>query len=502
MDCAFLNMTPHALRQGRAVHETLQGMEMATILHSRRWTDKSKAFDAYTRTDFIALPPAQIMTDYPQCKKKWTSRRLQFLLKNILESAGSPESHLHWQRLKQLAPDKISILSLDLPATFPHQQAAARMHCEERDSQSRVYLQQQVNERAREEARFQRCSAMAKALREAALIKRYRPTKCSQLSAKARQKTRQPVPEKPGYVFDNPDFYNKAAQTEGTFAPEQPTIEYKGKQVPVHPDALDLIPTETAFKLCMTKTGVCLRGLGTERKSLSAPHKNKVKVSVAMLHRISLRHRLFRADQQKADKKMIPCSKITKWRYNGHLCKLNYHFMLEYLTKGEQGLPMINHKLDLLDTDNEVAEEILEQNKTKPANYERSLLARRRLTVASCHARHQKGGGLDVPSDSDSSDCESSNTSEKPPAKRSGGKAYQPPPKRCQTCQTAANDNAIQPPSATNQAAVEIFQRQVTMVNGAEFLVVDIPSAEGEGHNEPMQIQIDWGNGEEEPLLE
>ena len=109
MDWAFLNMTPHGLRQGRATHETLQGIEMATILHSGHWTDKSKAFNAYARTDFIALLPSQIMTDYPQCKKKWTTPHLQFLLKNTLESTGSPDSHPHWQCLKEIAPEKISI---------------------------------------------------------------------------------------------------------------------------------------------------------------------------------------------------------------------------------------------------------------------------------------------------------------------------------------------------------------------------------------------------------
>ena len=173
--------------------------------------------------------------------------------------------------------------------------------------------------------------------------------------------------------------------------------------------------------------------------------------------------------------------------------------MLEYLTKGEQGLPMINHKLDPLDTDNEVAEEMLKQNKMKSPNYERSLPACRRLTVASHRARHQKGRGPKVPSDSDSSDLEGSNISLKAPAKHPGGTAKNPPPKRCQMHQTAEDEK---PPSNANQAAAEIYHPQVTVVNGAELLVVDIPSAEGEGHNEPMQIQIDWGNSEEEPLLE
>ena len=93
---ALLKMMPHAFCQGRVAHKTLESeIDLAMILHSGRQSEKSKAFDAYVRTDFVALPPEHIYEEYEHCHRNWTTARLAFLTRNTVETTNMDCKHPH-----------------------------------------------------------------------------------------------------------------------------------------------------------------------------------------------------------------------------------------------------------------------------------------------------------------------------------------------------------------------------------------------------------------------
>ena len=80
-------------------------------------------------------------------------------------------------------------------------------------------------------------------------------------------------------------------QTDFNYMQVHPTIKYQGKVVPIHQEALDMIPTENNWDLNMTYTGaVSLRRVGDQVVNSAVINAKKL-VKLNILSRISPRFR-------------------------------------------------------------------------------------------------------------------------------------------------------------------------------------------------------------------
>ena len=82
-----LALTPHSFHQRRASTEVNKGVSIEEIKHSCRWSNTSKAFDAYYRTDLVMMRPNAIYREYLQSQKQWMTKHLGFIAKHLISRA-------------------------------------------------------------------------------------------------------------------------------------------------------------------------------------------------------------------------------------------------------------------------------------------------------------------------------------------------------------------------------------------------------------------------------
>ena len=66
-----LAVMPHSWHQGRASMEFNEGRPINDIKYDCRWSENSKSFDAYCRTDLVTMHPHEIFEEFPQSRKTW-----------------------------------------------------------------------------------------------------------------------------------------------------------------------------------------------------------------------------------------------------------------------------------------------------------------------------------------------------------------------------------------------------------------------------------------------
>ena len=90
-----LAMTAHSWRQGRASTEFNEGRPINDIKYDCRWTESSKAFDTYCRTDLVTMRPHEIFEQFPQSRKVWHDAGLVFISNKLIMTAGEVPGHPH-----------------------------------------------------------------------------------------------------------------------------------------------------------------------------------------------------------------------------------------------------------------------------------------------------------------------------------------------------------------------------------------------------------------------
>ena len=100
-DWRFLSVMPHAFRLGAASHARAIGINISEIYYTGRWTDRSKAIEAYTRPDIVVLSPQAIYNQLPHYRRDWSPARILFIARHVVESPGD-ENHPYKLMVNQI----------------------------------------------------------------------------------------------------------------------------------------------------------------------------------------------------------------------------------------------------------------------------------------------------------------------------------------------------------------------------------------------------------------
>ena len=278
-DWAPMTLTPHSFRQGRLCQGLFDGEDLMKLIRDGRWSMSSAAVEHYTRTSFAALSPQEIVQQCPEFHREWTPKRLAFLSENMVESGGQAENHPHTRALQKWCPLQFRQIGRALPSRYPCQFAAARMQKEVTDRESRIYLKKQVQERERIRQEFAKKQLTAEKIRRGSLAERYNLSKTTPATT-----TMEALPGRSAAK----QMAENEVQTTFEYVTEVPQLVYKGQLVPVHTDALDLIPQSNVFKLVQSKRIMLKRFSDDEVNKSSAPAKRmKQKVMDAIMARLA-----------------------------------------------------------------------------------------------------------------------------------------------------------------------------------------------------------------------
>ena len=116
-----LVVTPHSFCQGRALTEVNEGVSVEEIKHSCRWSNSSKAFDAYCRTDLVMMHPDVIHREYLQSHKNWKTKHLSWITRHFVQMPGLAEKHAHHMMLLEEFPEQFEEIKAlkELPENYP-----------------------------------------------------------------------------------------------------------------------------------------------------------------------------------------------------------------------------------------------------------------------------------------------------------------------------------------------------------------------------------------------
>ena len=165
-----------------------------------------------------------------------------------------------------------------------------------------------------------------------------------------------------------------------------PKFWYYRKVLPVHIDAIDLIPANECFKLGTHGDRIILskKNLGPETNDwTSRAHHNKRLTQYAILRRISKSFRRANGyNQRQANKRRANMPRSKRQEFTTHTThnKITGYFLNEYMVKGEQALPMIYSETDPSGTDDEYYKAVLEKANNKPSDYEEHMPPYARIT--------------------------------------------------------------------------------------------------------------------------
>ena len=405
-----LHITPHCFRQGRSSVEVSEGSHISDVQHSCRFVDGSRAFDAYCRTDLVELQPEKIYADMPQCRRKWTNKRLCFIATKLVQTEGGRD-HPFVAQVEKYFPRQYKKIKHRLLAKYPAPEAIFRMRVMRRDRRSRVYIKKMVDDQKKKQWAEKRRQQQAAVARRAQNLRRYFFLKKKRLGDTPTDLLRefvttvdvekwdgttnfftgQPIrisareqgrtgPNSRKEVAKTPakKLVSRAAQTgkyHHTINPEEvqppvfekwPHVWYQGEKRPVHKEALDLIPQIDYYNFNfvagnsrMVPVEFCEGNKPSKGRTLSV--KARRCVTYAIKNRISPK---FRSTHRATGRDDVIFSTT-----NSHT-RLIYHFTLEYLVKGQRGLPVYEKEDDPDDTDDEYELRVKKNYEEKEDDYE------------------------------------------------------------------------------------------------------------------------------------
>ena len=190
-----------------------------------------------------------------------------------------------------------------------------------------------------------------------------------------------------------------------------PQIEYGDDIVPIHPDALRMIPKENVYRLIRKKSGdIVLHKVREVRKSLGVSFHAKISVTNSIIKRISPRKRQRNRDLNMVMRKMKPWYQVRSFRMTNSHAKLTHHYMLEYMVKGKKGFPVVNNMLDPEETDDEFEKVILKQN-AQNVGSSKNAIAHKTRSMDSNPGISSQESSLSTDSDDDSIDIKMGDSS-------------------------------------------------------------------------------------------
>ena len=412
-----LVVTPHSFRQGRASTEVNEGVSIEEIKHSCRWSNTSKAFDAYCRTDLVMMRPDAIYREYPQCRKTWTTKRLSWITHHFVQTSGDYGKHPHHVMLSEEFPEQFEEMKKlgELPNSYPDTECVIHMRTQKVDRESEIFIKAQEKEEEQKEWKIKRREIFVAACRRTASARKYDfyknrsmagmagPNPAHNLSdfinkavaadkqegmqffsgKKSRISRVSKGARKFGAKFDmalrrTSGITNKGTQTgpvKKTGHSTQrvqndesswPKVMYQGAPRAVHEDALDLIPKVDYYQFEFRESlGTCKLMLveGTReqvKKGKTRSIWSRQCITHAIKKRISPRYRMNNANR--ASQKRFSVTK-------SH-ARLVHHFTLECMVKGVDGLPIEESEVDPDVMDDEYEQRVFVNYDNKPENYE------------------------------------------------------------------------------------------------------------------------------------
>ena len=412
-----LVVTPHSFCQGRASIEVNEGMSIEEIKHSCRWSNSSKAFDTYCRIDLVMMHPDAIHHEYPQSHKKWITKRLGWITKHFVQTPGPANKHAHYMMLSEECPEQFTELKAagELPENYPVPECLVRMKMLQAERESEIFMKAQEKAEEQRQWKLRRREMHAAACHRVASSRKYDFYKNQSTLGLAGQSLTKNLSEFINHAVygdkeDHVHFFSGkrscicrtcpgrhkysakhdmgVGRTAGTTKRAMqtglvkhtgdcmkqvqrekdgwPLIMYNNELTPVHKEAIDLIPKIDYYQFDFNESigtckltpveGTCdkvkLRKTWSIRSSRCITHAIKCWISP--------RYRSNNANRG-ARKPFF----VTKMH-----TRLVYHFTLEYMVKGADGLPVQETEQDPDITNDEYEQRVMANYAAKSEDYE------------------------------------------------------------------------------------------------------------------------------------
>ena len=408
-----LAVTPHSWCQGRASTEVNEGRSITDIKFDCRWSERSKAFDAYCHTDLITMHPHEIYEQFPQSQKQWHDTRLLFIANKLVMTAGTVPGHPHHTVLVDEFSEQYKCMESEMPTVYPAPKALVCMASLREDAENEVYIKQQKSEAEQREWKHKRRQLHAAACHQAASIRRHNLVKNIHIHSSGPSKPGQSLhdfihlavhgeltPDRNLFTGEKQrisrrshvraaypsrsqisglktsDKTCRSMQTGPTTIVDPPTppppsqeddnvpcLLYKGVPMPIHPEVMDMVPKVNYWKFDFV-AGNC-RMVPVEcpintPKGSSHSVKARRSVTNAIKKRISVKYR----------SKNVMREENVSFSVTKSHSKLIHYFTTEYLIKGSSGLPVYEELDDNSDTDEEYEQRVMQNYAAKNLDYE------------------------------------------------------------------------------------------------------------------------------------
>ena len=403
----------------------MRGEGILSVRFEGRWSEKSRAVEAYTRMGLVSMAPQKIFNQKVRYRQKWTCEHVVYLATNVLETEGTALKHPFVTSIKQNFPEYMKNLTPALPAVFPAKGVSNRMARNLDNRESKVYLSQMVEKSLQQAVLQRRRSEISKDIRkrkyrtlygkklpigvQAAMadILGVRVSKDAQtdeapMKIRADQETQTPAvtvavlneSEEEQQIEERKQELNKRSGLWREYPKPQP-----GK---LHPEAANLFrgPDDPVLYNVVVQgqrkliTAAQYGELFPDKPRVTGSKEQNAKKSIKrqIRRRISRRFRE-REDEVKASyllrKKGLDMEKQVVARRTASIVRLEELFMANFISEGYRGLPPKVEAMDPISSDEEWEAFIINEYRRKPWNYESERKAR--LTEEFSHVHEKRG---------------------------------------------------------------------------------------------------------------
>ena len=376
-DWAHLRITPHAFRQGMCSEDTLAELDPNRIRFAARWSNRSDSSEPYMRSDLVGISAIDIWKRDEKYHRKWTAKRLSFLARNIVQTQAKCEQHPMHRIISKEFPQQFKKIQKELPTKYPSIESIKRSKMEEEAVRKGTYIKLQTSERVRAEHELLRRTAIAVAARKASLAKRYARfrerrdkygwSERAMMLVKEKAEARR-IKQKRAENRRGDDLVDSAAQTVIVPSGPEPMMYYKKELIPVHMDAIDLIP-DYCFEVKVYEERVKLQKMNLPNEDGVASRRaaaNKRLLQEAIMRRISKRARKAHVYSSRRNKKSEGNKMVRTRTHN----KLIGYIINEYMVKGEVTLPMVDDVTDPEESDEDYYYRVVRGIQNKHPDYE------------------------------------------------------------------------------------------------------------------------------------
>ena len=369
--------------------DALAELDPNRIRLTARWSNKSDGSEPYMRSDLVGITPIEIWKRDEKYHHCWLGDHLSFIARNVVQTAGTCADHPIHLVIKEQYPTEYKKIKDELPTYYPGEGSIKRSNMEDKAVHKGVYLKMQNVARVHAEHELLRRTAIATATRKASLTRRYKRfrerreqflwAERAMMRVKEKEAARRKLADRKARKNDTTET---ASQMVSMSRDMRPMMYYNHQSVPVHPDAIDLIPESMCFEVRLYEKSVSLVKMnipdesGHQNKRAMA---NKKMFQEAMLRHISKRaRRMHNHNNMTRRKKIKDYRKFEKTRTH---VKLLGYILNEYMVKGDRACPMTDDVTDPEDSNDGYYYRTLHGIEVKPAEYEERIPLVERQTV-------------------------------------------------------------------------------------------------------------------------